>query len=51
MRDDWLRPLGSTGLTVSAVCAGGSAIAGMPAVFGYDVTRQEAVPLGGPPTR
>ena len=45
MRDDWLRPLGSTGLTVSAVCAGGSAIAGMPAVFGYDVTRQEAVDL------
>jgi D-threo-aldose 1-dehydrogenase len=45
MRDDWLRPLGSTGLTVSAVCAGGSGIAGMPAVFGYDVTRQEAVDL------
>jgi D-threo-aldose 1-dehydrogenase len=45
MRDDWLRPLGSTGLIVSAVCAGGSGIAGMPAVFGYDVTRQEAVDL------
>jgi len=45
MRSDWLRPLGSTGLTVSAVCAGGSGIAGMPAVFGYDVTRQEAVDL------
>lgn len=45
MNKDWLRPLGSTGLTVSAVCAGGSAIAGMPAVFGYDVTRQEAVDL------
>jgi D-threo-aldose 1-dehydrogenase len=45
MRDDWLRSLGSTGLTVSAVCAGGSGIAGMPAVFGYDVTRQEAVDL------
>ena len=24
----WLRPLGSTGLTVSAACAGGSGIAG-----------------------
>ncbi|MGW1342153.1 aldo/keto reductase [Kribbella sp. NPDC002412] len=45
MNKDWLRPLGSTGLTVSAVCAGGSGIAGMPAVFGYDVTRQEAVDL------
>ncbi|MFG1908546.1 aldo/keto reductase [Kribbella sp. NPDC048928] len=49
MTDDiagnWLRPLGSTGLTVSAVCAGGSGIAGMPAVFGYDVTAQEAVDL------
>ncbi|TCC30604.1 aldo/keto reductase [Kribbella sindirgiensis] len=49
MTDDtqgnWLRPLGSTGLTVSAVGAGGSGIAGMPAVFGYDVTAQEAVDL------
>lgn len=43
--DSWLRPLGTTGLTVSAVCAGGSGIAGMPAVFGYDVTAQEAVDL------
>ncbi|WP_427893660.1 aldo/keto reductase [Kribbella sp. GL6] len=45
MTNNWLRPLGSTGLTVSAVCAGGSGIAGMPAVFGYDVTAQEAVDL------
>ena len=45
MRADWLRPLGSTGLTVSAVCAGGSGIASMPAVFGYDVTREQAVDL------
>ncbi|GAA3124141.1 D-threo-aldose 1-dehydrogenase [Kribbella aluminosa] len=45
MTNNWLRPLGSTGLTVSAVCAGGSGIAGMPAVFGYDVTSQEAVDL------
>ncbi len=41
--DDWLRPLGSTALTVSAVCAGGALLAGMPEVFGYDVTRAEAV--------
>ncbi len=45
MTHNWLRPLGSTGLTVSAACAGGSGIAGMPAVFGYDVTPQEAVDL------
>lgn len=45
MTNNWLRPLGSTGLTVSAVCAGGSGIAGMPAVFGYDVTAQQAVDL------
>ncbi|ADB32377.1 aldo/keto reductase [Kribbella flavida DSM 17836] len=41
--DDWLRPLGATGLTVSAVCAGGALLAGMPEVFGYDVSRAEAV--------
>jgi D-threo-aldose 1-dehydrogenase len=41
--DDWLRPLGPTGLTVSAVCAGGALLAGMPEVFGYDVSREEAV--------
>jgi D-threo-aldose 1-dehydrogenase len=45
MTDNWLRPLGSTGLTVSAVCAGGSGLGSMPAVFGYDVTRQEAIDL------
>ncbi|MGC4941585.1 aldo/keto reductase [Kribbella sp. DT2] len=41
--DDWLRPLGSTGLTVSAVCAGGALLASMPEVFGYEVSRDEAV--------
>ncbi|MDX6260128.1 MAG: D-threo-aldose 1-dehydrogenase [Kribbellaceae bacterium] len=45
--DDWLRPLGSTGLTVSAVCAGGALLAGMPEVFGYDVSRAEAVSVVG----
>jgi D-threo-aldose 1-dehydrogenase len=45
MTDNWLRPLGSTGLTVSAVCAGGSGLGSMPAVFGYDVTREQAVDL------
>ncbi|WP_432935652.1 aldo/keto reductase [Kribbella sp. CA-253562] len=41
--DDWLRPLGSTGLTVSAVCAGGALLASMPEVFGYEVSQDEAV--------
>jgi D-threo-aldose 1-dehydrogenase len=38
-----LRSLGNTGLTVSAVCAGGSGLGSMPAVFGYDVTAQQAI--------
>jgi D-threo-aldose 1-dehydrogenase len=45
MTENWLRPLGSTGLTVSAVCAGGSGLGSMPAVFGYDVTRRQAIEL------
>ena len=40
---DWLRPLGATGLTVSAVCAGGAVLAGMPEVFGYDVSPAESI--------
>lgn len=42
-RPDWLRPLGNTGLTVSAVCAGGSPLGSMPEVFGYDLPREEAI--------
>jgi len=38
-----LRPLGSTGLTVSPVCAGGSGLGSMPAVFGYDVPAEQAI--------
>lgn len=38
-----LRPLGSTGLTVSSVCAGGSGLGSMPAVFGYDVSAEQAI--------
>lgn len=44
-RSDWLRPLGSTGLTVSAVAAGGSLIGSMPEVFGYDVPAEQAIVL------
>jgi D-threo-aldose 1-dehydrogenase len=40
---DWLRPLGNTGLTVSAVCAGGSLIGSMPETFGYEVSREQGI--------
>lgn len=43
--DAWLRPLGTTGLTVSAVIAGGAPLGSMPDVFGYDVTESAAVEL------
>lgn len=39
----WLRPLGSTGLTVSAVCAGGAPLGSMPRNFGYDVSNDRGV--------
>lgn len=38
-----MRPLGSTGLTVSAVCAGGGPLGSMPGLFGYDVAAEQAV--------
>jgi len=44
-RKDWLRPLGSTGLTVSAVAAGGGPIGSMPEAFGYDVPAEQAITL------
>lgn len=40
---DWMRPLGSTGLTVSAVAAGGGPIGGMLELFGYDTPADQAV--------
>lgn len=39
----WLRPLGGTGVTVSAVCAGGSPLGSMPALYGRDVSSDEGV--------
>lgn len=42
---NWLRPLGRTGLTVSAVCLGGAPLGGMPKTFGYDVDEADAVAL------
>ena len=40
-----LRPVGQTGLTVSAICAGGSQLASMPENFGYEVSEARAVDL------
>lgn len=40
---EWLRPLGATGLTVSAVAAGGGPLGGMPDLFGYDTPEERAV--------
>ena len=40
---DWLRPLGRTGLTVLAVCAGGGPLGSMPGNFGYDVPAQRGI--------
>lgn len=39
----WLRPLGATGLVVSAVAAGGGPLGGMPELFGYDTPEDQAV--------
>src|SRR5450759_278231 len=39
----WMRPLGSTGLQVSAVCAGGSPLGSMPRLYGRDVSADEGV--------
>jgi D-threo-aldose 1-dehydrogenase len=41
----WLRPLGDTGLVVSAVVAGAAPLGGMPEAFGYDVSEDDAVLL------
>ena len=42
---DWMRPLGSTGLQVSAVCAGGAPLGSMPENFGYEVSYADGVAL------
>ena len=39
----WLRPLGSTGLQVSAVSAGGGPLGGMPELFGYDTPEDQGI--------
>lgn len=40
---EWIRPLGRTGLSVSAVTAGGGPIGGMPKLFGYDVAERQGI--------
>jgi D-threo-aldose 1-dehydrogenase len=42
---DWLRPLGATGLIVSAIGSGGGPIGGMPELFGYDVPKRQGIDL------
>lgn len=41
----WSRSLGETGLTVTAVCAGGAPLGSMPENFGYQVSEHDAVEL------
>jgi D-threo-aldose 1-dehydrogenase len=42
---NWMRPLGSTGLDVSAVSLGGGPLGGMPDLFGYDNPEENGVEL------
>jgi D-threo-aldose 1-dehydrogenase len=41
----WIRPLGDTGLSVSAVIAGGAPLGSMPEAFGYEVSEDAAIDL------
>jgi D-threo-aldose 1-dehydrogenase len=43
MTDDWLRPLGDTGLVVSAIGAGGGPLGSMPDTVGRVVPADEGV--------
>lgn len=38
----WRRPLGRTGLEVSALCAGGGVLGSVPQIFGYEVSEETA---------
>lgn len=44
-RPDWLRPLGRTGLQVTAVTVGGAPLGSMPENFGHEVSRDDGVAL------
>lgn len=39
----WMRPLGSTGLQVSALCLGGSPLGGMPWLYGREVPAERGI--------
>ena len=41
--DGWMRPLGATGIRVSAVCAGASPLGSMPGVYGHDVSADQGI--------
>jgi len=41
----WIRPLGRTGLEISAVCAGGGVLGSVPQIFGYEVPEDAASTL------
>lgn len=42
---EWRRPLGRTGLEVSALCAGGGVLGSVPQIFGYEVSQSAASSL------
>lgn len=44
-RPDWMRPLGATGLRVSAVCAGGAPLGSMPENFGHELAYADGVAM------
>jgi D-threo-aldose 1-dehydrogenase len=41
--ESWMRPLGRTGLQVSAVCLGGSPLGSMPGLYGHEVSDDQGV--------
>ena len=43
MSVSWMRPLGSTGLQVSALCLGGGPLGSMPALFGQETPAERGV--------
>lgn len=43
--DDWVRPLGATGLSVTAVTVGGAPLGSMPENFGHEVSHDDGVAL------
>jgi len=44
-RDDWARPLGTTGLSVTAVAVGGAPLGSQPENFGHEVSYDDGVAL------